>query len=289
MTEQESALTMADVDKRYGRKKVLDACTFEVEAGSITALVGVNGAGKSTLMSLAVGLTTPDHGAISVLGAAPSRDGISPGLAYLAQHKPLYPKFTVAELLRFGAYTNDSWDAKYALALVERAGIPLDAKAKTLSPGQRTRVALALALGRRPKLLLLDEPLADLDPLARRSVATSLLEDVAEHGTTVLLSSHIISELADVSDRLLLLGDGNARLSGSLDELVSAHYVLVGDGDPSDVVGGGTVVHTDVGLRRNSHLVAGRRPNELPGWSVDDATLDDLVLGHLSAEAKVSA
>ncbi|OYD67057.1 ABC transporter ATP-binding protein [Rhodococcus sp. OK302] len=289
MTEQESALTMADVDKRFGRKKVLDACTFEVATGSITALVGVNGAGKSTLMNLAVGLMMPDHGSISVLGAEPSRGGISPGLAYLAQHKPLYPKFTVAELLRFGAHTNDHWDAKYALGLVERADVPLEAKAKNLSPGQRTRVALALALGRRPKLLLLDEPLADLDPVARRSVASSLLEDVAEYGTTVLLSSHIISELADVSDRLLLLGDGNARLSGPLDELVSAHYVLVGDGDPSDVVGAGRVVHTDKGLRRNTHLVEGCRPSAMPGWTVDDATLDDLVLGHLSGEAKVSA
>ena len=217
MTAQESALTMQDVDKRFGKKKVLDACTFEIATGSITALVGVNGAGKSTLMSLAVGLTMPDHGSISVLGSTPDQDGICPGLSYLAQHKPLYPKFTVAELLRFGAYTNDEWDAKYALDLVERAGIALDAKAKTLSPGQRTRVALALALGRRPQLLLLDEPLADLDPVARRSVATTLLEDVAEYGTTVLLSSHIVSELADVSDRLLLLGGGNARLSGPLD------------------------------------------------------------------------
>lgn len=289
MTEQETVLTMADVDKRFGRKKVLSACTFEVAAGSITALVGVNGAGKSTLMSLAVGLATPDHGSISVLGAQPNRGGIIPGLSYLSQHKPLYPKFTVAELLRFGSRTNDRWDGKYALSLIESAGIPLDVKAKALSPGQRTRVALALALGRRPKLLLLDEPLADLDPVARRSVATSLLEDVAEYGTTVLLSSHIVSELADVSDRLLLLSGGNARLSGSLDELVSAHYVLVGDGDPADVVGSGAVVHTDRGLRRNAHLVEGCRPSVRDGWMIDDATLDDLVLGHLSVEAKVMA
>ncbi len=176
---------------------------------------------------------------------------------------PCTPKFTVAELLRFGAYTNDEWDAKYALDLVERAGISLDAKAKTLSPGQRTRVALALALGRRPQLLLLDEPLADLDPVARRSVATTLLEGVAEYGTTVLLSSHIVSELADVSDRLLLLGGGNARLSGPLDELIAAHYVLIGgDGDPSDVVGAGAVIHTEKGgVRSNSHVVEGVRPS----------------------------
>ncbi len=289
MTAQELALTMQDVDKRFGKKKVLDACTFEVATGSITALVGVNGAGKSTLMSLAVGLTMPDHGSISVLGSTPDQDGICPGLSYLAQHKPLYPKFTVAELLRFGAYANDEWDAKYALDLVERAGIALDAKAKALSPGQRTRVALALALGRRPQLLLLDEPLADLDPVARRSVATTLLEDVAEYGTTVLLSSHIVSELADVSDRLLLLGGGNARLSGPLDELISAHYVLIGDGDPSDVVGAGAVIHTDKGMRSNSHVVEGIRPSPRAGWVIDDATLDDVVLGHLSAETMVAA
>ncbi|WP_442792822.1 hypothetical protein [Rhodococcus qingshengii] len=146
-----------------------------------------------------------------------------------------------------------------------------------------------MALGRRPQLLLLDEPLADLDPVARRSVATTLLEDVAEYGTTVLLSSHIVSELADVSDRLLLLGGGNARLSGPLDELISAHYVLIGDGDPSDVVGAGAVIHTDKGMRSNSHVVEGIRPSPRAGWVIDDATLDDVVLGHLSAETMVAA
>lgn len=275
-----TALTMADVHKSFGNKPALRGCSFQIPRGSVTALVGMNGAGKSTLMSIAVGLLTPDSGDVVVLGQTPGQSGIASGLSYLAQHKPLYPSFTVAETLRFGKETNPDWDQPHALELIESANIALDAKVKTLSPGQRARVALALALGRRPELLLLDEPLADLDPIARRSIAGALMTDAAERGTTIVLSSHIIAELADVSDRILLLGGGRVRLSASLDEVLAGHHRLLG---PADYTGAGTVVETRSGARQSAHLVQGPHPTPSEGWLVETPTLDDIIIAHLSA------
>ncbi|MDJ0396370.1 ABC transporter ATP-binding protein [Rhodococcus sp. G-MC3] len=279
----DTVLSMTDVDKSFRRTKVLDACSFDVQRGSITALVGSNGAGKSTLMSLAVGLLMPDRGSISVLGHAVGQQGIAPGLSYLAQHKPLYARFTVAETLRFGRATNTQWDDAYATALVDAAGVPKSTRIKSLSPGHRTRVALALALGRRPEVLLLDEPLADLDPVARRAVAQTLMRDAAENGTTIVMSSHVLAELADVADQLMLLQGGRIQLSGSLDELTAEHYVLSGTGDPSTVVGVGTVISEELGTGGTTVVVRGVRPQHTTGWQIDSATLDDVVLAHLSA------
>ncbi len=279
----DTVLSMTDVCKSFRRTKVLDACSFEVERGSVTALVGSNGAGKSTLMSLVVGLLSPDSGSISVLGKPVGQSGIAPGLSYLAQHKPLYPRFTVEEMLHFGRNTNTQWDDGYATELVDAAGVPMSARVKSLSPGHRTRVALALALGRRPEVLLLDEPLADLDPVARRAVAQTLMRDAAEYGTTIIMSSHVLAELAEVADQLMLLSDGRIQLSGPLDDLTDEHYVLVGSGDPTTAVGEGSVVSEALGSGGTVFVVRGPRPRDTPGWKVETATLDDVVLAHLSA------
>ncbi|WP_072806207.1 ABC transporter ATP-binding protein [Rhodococcoides yunnanense] len=281
----DTVLSMTDVDKSFRRKKVLDACSFEIERGTITALVGSNGAGKSTLMSLVVGLLSPDGGSLEVLGKPVGQRGIAPGLSYLAQHTPLYSRFTVKEILRFGRNTNPSWDDAYAAQLVDAAGVPRSARIKSLSPGHRTRVALALALGRRPDVLLLDEPLADLDPVARRAVAQTLMRDAAEYGTTIVLSSHVLAELADVADHLMLLRDGRIRLSGAVDDVVDGHYVLIGSGDPAAVVTDGSVVLEATGSGGRVFVVRGPRPDAPPGWHVDAATLDDVVLAHLSARS----
>ncbi|OZD04564.1 ABC transporter ATP-binding protein [Rhodococcus sp. 06-235-1A] len=280
----DAVLTMDGVVKSFRRTTVLDRCSFAIEIGSVTALVGSNGAGKSTLMSLAVGLLTPDAGDIRVLGEAVGQRGIAPGLSYLAQHKPLYPHFTVAEMLRFGRNTNAHWDDAYAAELVSAAEIPLSARVKSLSPGHRTRVALALALGRRPEILLLDEPLADLDPVARRAVARTLMRDAAENGTTIVLSSHVLSELVDVADRLLLLRDGRIRLDGELDTITGEHYLLVGSTGSEPVVDDGTVVSEVFGSGASVFVVRGTRPETArPGWTIEDATLDDVVLAHLGS------
>lgn len=281
----DSVLSMTGVDKSFRRTSVLTDCTFSIERGTVTALVGANGAGKSTIMSLAVGLLTPDRGNVQVLGRAVGQRGITPGLSYLAQHKPLYPRFTVREMLHFGRSTNPSWNDAYANELVDAAAIPMSAKVKSLSPGHRTRVALALALGRRPEVLLLDEPLADLDPVARRDVARTLMRDAAEHGTTIVLSSHVLSELVDVADQLLLLRENRIRLSGAIDDVTDDHYVLVGNGDPATVAVGGSIVAEVNGSGGTAFVARGPRPTAAPGWQVDDASLDDVVLAHLTARS----
>ncbi|CAH0296387.1 ABC transporter ATP-binding protein [Rhodococcoides fascians] len=281
----DAVLTMDEVAKSFRRKTVLDGCSFAVERGSVTALVGSNGAGKSTLLSLAVGLLTPDSGTIRVLGEGVTQRGISPGLSYLAQHKPLYPHFTVAELLRFGRNTNSHWDDAYAKEIVDAAGIATSARVKSLSPGHRTRIALALALGRRPEVLLLDEPLADLDPVARRAVARTLMRDAAENGTTIVLSSHVLSELVDVADRLLLLRGGRMRLDGDLDAITADHYLLAGSSDADPTVEDGTIVSVVFGSGATTFVVQGKQPRTTPpGWTVENATLDDVVLAHLGTE-----
>lgn len=281
----ETVLSMAGVDKSFRRTSVLSDCTFSVERGTVTALVGPNGAGKSTIMSLAVGLLAPDRGDVTVLGQRVGQRGITPGLSYLAQHKPLHPRFTVKEILRFGRSTNPSWDQDYASELVEAAEVPLSAQVKSLSPGHRTRVALALALGRRPEVLLLDEPLADLDPVARRDVARTLMRDAAEHGTTIILSSHVLSELVDVADQLLLLRNNRIRLAGAIDDVTDDHYVLLGSGDPAAVANVGAVIAEVQGSGGTAFVVRGPRPSAAPGWQVDDASLDDVVLAHLTVRS----
>ncbi|TQF69381.1 ABC transporter ATP-binding protein [Rhodococcus spelaei] len=281
-----TALSMRGVHKSFRGRSALHDCTFEVGRGSVTALVGANGAGKSTLMSIAVGMLAADSGEVAVLGHARSRAGISPGLAYVAQHKPLYRSFTVADMLRFGEHANSHWDHDYARGLVADADVPEEARVKTLSPGQRTRVALALALGRRPEVLLLDEPLADLDPLARKAVARTLMADVAERGTAVLLSSHVLAEVDEMADRLLVLGHGRIRLSGALDDLLAEHYLLIGSGDPATVIGAGEVVETRPGGR--THLVRGPRAAAGGDWLTEAASLDDIVLAHLAAPEEVA-
>lgn len=285
MSETGSALTVRDLHKKFRRTQALRGCSFDVRRGSITALVGANGAGKSTLMSIVVGLLEPDAGEVTVLGHQPGRNGIVPGLSYVAQHKPLYRGFSVADTLAFGRKTNTRWDDDYATALVTDAQISLSARVKTLSPGHRTRVALALALGRRPDLLLLDEPLAELDPLAGRSVVRTLLADVAEHGTTVVLSSHVLSEVSEIADQLVILGSGRTRLTGSLDDLLGEHYLLTGSSDPATAIGDGTIVDT----HRHTHLVRGPHPTPSDGWRVEPPNLDDIVLAYLAGTDEEAA
>ncbi|MGH3621412.1 MAG: ATP-binding cassette domain-containing protein, partial [Sciscionella sp.] len=190
-----AALDAAELGKRYRRGWALRDCTFRLPTGRVSALVGPNGAGKTTLMALAAALLRPTTGTIHVLGEQPGRLGTHQKLGLLAQRKPLYRGFTVADMLHAGRALNPSWDDGYARRLVDEAGVPLTARVGTLSGGQRTRVALALAFGRRPELLMLDEPLADLDPLARTEVMQTVLAEVAETGMTVLLSSHVMTDL----------------------------------------------------------------------------------------------
>ncbi|WP_052685423.1 ABC transporter ATP-binding protein [Lentzea aerocolonigenes] len=224
MAQREHPPVVADdLGKKYSRGWALRDCTLQIPAGRIVALVGPNGAGKSTLMGMITGLLRPTAGRIAVFGDVPNGRGMHASVAFLTQAKPLYPQFTVTETLRYGRNANPGWDQAYAESLVEKANVPFGARVGTLSGGQRTRVALALALGKRPRLLMLDEPLADLDPLARETVLQTLVDEARTQGITVLLSSHVLAELEDVCDHLVLLTSGRVRLAGDVDQLLREH------------------------------------------------------------------
>lgn len=279
-----NALETRALGKKYPRAWGLRDCTFQLPEGRIAALVGPNGAGKSTLMALATGLLRPTEGEIAVLGRTPSGKGSPEGLAFLGQDKPLYRGFTVGEMLRAGRELNAVWDQEYAESLIAEARIGLDARIGRLSGGQRTRVALAVALGRRPRLLMLDEPLADLDPLAREDVMRSLMAEVAETGMTVLLSSHVIADLEEVCDHLVLMTDGRVALSGDVDDLLAGHRLLIGARPSGELdFGPHTVIQARTTPRQATVLLRTAEPVHLPDWDSEPPSLEELVLSYLRA------
>jgi ABC-2 type transport system ATP-binding protein len=260
-TQHPVALAATGLGKRYRRGWALRDCAFELPAGRVGALVGPNGAGKTTLMMIADGLVTPTAGTIRVLGHEP---GTRAPVSFLSQGKPLYRFLTVTEMLRAGRELNPGWDQAYAERLVREADVPLRAKIGSLSGGQQSRVALALALARRPQLVLLDEPLADLDPLARQQVMQTLMAEVADTGMTVLLSSHVLADLEGVCDFLLLLGGGRVRLAGGVDDLLSTHRLLTG-AQPAGAAALELTPHTVVEARTRGRR--SRRSSALPACS----------------------
>ncbi|MEU6991718.1 ABC transporter ATP-binding protein [Streptomyces sp. NPDC046465] len=273
-----TAIEASALTKRHGRRPALDACSFRLPTGRVCAVVGPNGAGKSTLLALAAGLDRPTEGTLTVLGTNPAKARAR--VAYVAQDKPLHPQLTIADTLRLGAELNPGrWDAGTAARVVGGGDLDLNARVRTLSGGQRTRVALALALGKRAELLLLDEPMADLDPLARHQLMGTLMAEAAEHGTTVVMSSHIVTELADSCDYLLLVSGGRIRLGGGIDDLVGAHRLVTGRG-PESRLFPHTVVESRTTGRGLSALI---RPEGPVGddWGVEEPSLEELLLAHL--------
>ncbi|AEW98746.1 ATP-binding cassette domain-containing protein [Streptantibioticus cattleyicolor] len=278
-TARRTAVEAVGVGSRRRRKRVLDGCSFRIPTGRVCGVVGPNGAGKSTLLALAAGLLRPDEGTLRVFGAAP-RDAVArAALAFVGQDKPLYHRFTVAALLRMGRDLNPGWRDDLAERMLDLPASALRTRVGALSGGERTRVALALALGKAPALLLLDEPLADLDPLARRHVMGVLLADAVERGTTVVMSSHVLAELDDVIDYLLLVDGGRIRLAGETDEILAAHRLLVGpaaDGPPT-----GRVVESRVNGRQRTLLLRAPAADPGPAWQVDEPGLAELLLSYL--------
>ncbi|CAM5484780.1 ABC transporter ATP-binding protein [Streptomyces aurantiogriseus] len=258
-------------------------CGFTVPSGRITALVGRNGAGKSTLLHLAGGLLRAGTGELRVLDAVPGTPEARARVALLTQDKPLYPRFTVADTLRMGEKLNSVWDRAAAERTVREGGIPLTARVGELSPGQRTRVALALALGKRPELLLLDEPMADLDPVARGEIMATLMTEAAERGTSIVLSSHVLPELEQTCDWVLVLRDGRVELSEDADTVRESHTLVTGHADQADALAGPhTVVQRRASGRQVTALVRQRGP--LRGdWHVLRPRLEDVLIGYLQA------
>ncbi|MDQ8704838.1 ABC transporter ATP-binding protein [Streptomyces sp. LHD-70] len=274
-----TAIEAAALGKTYGRRgPALDDCSFRLPTGRICAVVGPNGAGKSTLLALAAGLAHPTAGRLTVLGTSPA--AARARIAYVAQDKPLHPQLSIADTLRLGAELNPGrWDAECAQRVVAEGELDPGARVRTLSGGQRTRVALALALGKRAELLLLDEPMADLDPLARHQLMGTLMAQAAEHGTTVVMSSHIVGELADSCDHLLLVSGGRIRLGGPIDDLVAAHCLVTGR-RPAAELAPHTVVESRATGRGTTALIRPDGPIAAD-WEAQEPSLEDLLLAHL--------
>ena len=281
------ALVAEGLTKRYGRRAALSDCTLSVPAGHVVGLVGPNGAGKSTLLQLSCGLLDPSAGRIEVLGA-PAVSG-SPGVAFVAQDTPVYAGLTVAEHLRMGAAVNPSWDAQFADRRITQAGLDPKQKAGRLSGGQRAQLALTVATAKQPELLLLDEPVSSLDPLARRDFLRGLMELTADRGMSVIMSSHLIADLERVCDYLIILAASRVQIAGEVEELLDCHHRLVGSRrDPAEVGAGRTLVeqsHTDV---QSTLIVRSTAPIDDPSWQVDRLSLEDIVLAYMSGAATVA-
>jgi ABC-2 type transport system ATP-binding protein len=270
--------------KKYGRQWALRDCTLTIPDGKVVGLVGPNGAGKTTLLQLAAGLLRPTTGTITVLGGQP---GTGPAqlakVGFVAQDAPVYARLPVAGHLRMGAWLNPGWDVELAESRIARLGLDPRQRAGSLSGGQRAQLALTMAVAKRPELILLDEPVASLDPLARREFLQSLMEVVAEQGTSVALSSHLIADLERVCDYLVVLAASRVQLAGGVNELLASHYRLSGPRrDPGTLPAGQEVIeasHTD---RQSILLIRSDGPILDPAWTVRPVTLDDLVLAYMS-------
>jgi ABC-2 type transport system ATP-binding protein len=280
-----NALETINLSKRYGRKNwALQDTTLRLPAGRVAALVGPNGAGKTTLLHLTVGLLTPTGGSVRVHGFDPVEqpNDVLPRIGFVAQDHPLYTGLSVADTLTLGRQLNPRWEDEFALRRLQRLGIPLNRKVSKLSGGQQAQVALALALGKRPDLLLLDEPLASLDPLARREFLRTLMEATAEGGLTVLLSSHIIADLERVCDYLIILSASHVPLAGEIDEITRTHKLLVGPRtDPAVVASIHNVIEASHTPRQTTLLVRLTGAVFDPSWEMRDVSLEDIVLAYL--------
>jgi ABC-2 type transport system ATP-binding protein len=279
-----NAIDTSRLGKRYGGRHALQECTLSIPTGRVVGLVGTNGAGKTTLLHLAVGLLEPSEGSIRVFDEPPGRTSEQLArVGFLAQNAPLYASLSVVEHLRLGARLNRHWDAAFAETRIARLGLALDARAGRLSGGQRAQLALTMAIAKRLDLLLLDEPVASLDPLARREFLSDLMQIATERGPTVVLSSHSIADVERVCDHLVVLADGRVRLAGDIDELLADHRVLTGPRrERVATVPGYEIVLASSTERQTTLLVRGSAPVLDPHWSVVPVGLEELVLAYLT-------
>ena len=284
-----AAIETHGLSKRYRRVTALSDCSITVPESRISALIGPNGAGKTTLLRLLAGLASPTGGTAAVLGGAPRQDpAFLAGIGYLAQEIPLYRRLSAADHIRAGGHLNPRWDASSARTRLRELNIPLDRAIGSLSGGQRAQVALALTLAKRPRVLLLDEPVAALDPLARRHFLGTLTAAVAEAGgeLTVVLSSHLIADLERVCDHIVLLTESRVQLCGDIEALLAEHRVLVGPRkDTSALERAHTVVHTVRTARQATLLVRLNGAVLDPAYEASEVDLEELVLGYMGASA----
>jgi ABC-2 type transport system ATP-binding protein len=279
-----AVLQAQGLGKKYGRRWALSECTLDVPAGRVVGLVGPNGAGKSTLLNLAVGMLAQTAGTIEVLGAPPAASPAQLAkIGFVAQDTPTYARLSIADHLRLGARLNPGWDDKVAQTRIQRLGLDPKQRAGKLSGGQRAQLALTLGIAKRPDLLILDEPVASLDPLARREFLQDLMEAVAEQELSVVLSSHLVSDVERSCDYLIVLVDSRVQISGDIETLLATHYRLTGPRrDEATLPANQHVIsasHTD---RQSTLLIRTEAPILDPAWTVSQLTLEDVVLAYMS-------
>lgn len=284
MSDNTPVLEAVDLGKRYGRNWALQDCTLTIPKGRIAALVGPNGAGKSTLLRLAAGLSRPDVGTLRVLGQSPTHDtgNVVKRIGYLDQERPLYKSFRVIEMLRFGEKTNPSWNMKTAKEYVTQLEIPLEARVGNLSGGQQAQVALIVCLAKQPELLLLDEPASELDPVAREDLLHLLMQQVAESGSSVLLSTHALGDVSAICDYVVILSHSRVVLSDDVEYILESHRFIsaLHEGDLTPPPGA-TVIDEQRSARGSSLLVRVELPITDARWRVERPTLDDVVMAYL--------
>jgi ABC-2 type transport system ATP-binding protein len=281
------AVETTDLGKRYGKVWALQNCSIEVPTGRVCGLVGANGAGKTTLMRMLAGLSRPTTGRALIAGREPADDPeFLREIGYLAQEVPLYRRWNAADHLALGAHMNPVWDEELTRDRLRSLRIPFDRPMEALSGGMRAQVALALALGKRPRLLLLDEPVAALDPLARHEFLASLAAAVADGGVTVMMSSHLLPDLERVCDHLVLVAEAQPVICGDIEHLLDTHKLLT------------AAARDTAAIEREHHVVTKTRtPREVslvveltgpvidPAWRVDDLGLEEVVLAYLGEHA----
>jgi ABC-2 type transport system ATP-binding protein len=279
-----AVIAASGLGKQYRRTWALRDCTLAIPEGHVVGLVGPNGAGKTTLLRLATGMLTPTRGTITVLGERPAAGPTQLArVGFVAQDTAVYARLTVAGHLRLGAWLNPGWDEELARQRIRQLALDTRQRAGSLSGGQRAQLALTLAMAKRPELLLLDEPVASLDPLARREFLQGLMEAVAEQRLSVVLSSHLVADLERVCDYLVVLVASRVRVAGEVSDLLASHHRLSGPRrDPGSLPAGQEVItesHTD---KQSNLLVRTDGPVLDPAWAVKPVSLEDLVLAYMS-------
>lgn len=282
-----AVLRAQTLGKRYKQRWALQNCDLDVPAGRVVGLVGPNGAGKSTLLNLASGMLTPTTGTIEVCGGRPATGPEQLAkVGFVAQDTPTYAALSIADHLRLGARLNPNWDAALAADRIRRLGLDPKQRAGRLSGGQRAQLALTLGIAKRPELLILDEPVAALDPLARREFLQDLMEAVAEHELSVVLSSHLVSDVERACDYVIVLVDSHVQVAGDIDDLVACHHRLTGPRRDPDTLPAGqhviTASHTD---RQTTLLVRTGTAVHDPSWTVSPLGLEDIVLAYMTRPA----
>jgi ABC-2 type transport system ATP-binding protein len=286
------ALKTEGLGKRYGKFWALRECELAIPEGRVAALVGPNGAGKTTLLELAVGLQHPTTGFVTIAGYSPTKEAKQalPRLGFLAQEHPLYRHYTVSETFTLSRQLNVHWDTQLAEQRMQQLNIPLWQKVGRLSGGQAAQVALAIALAKHPTVLVLDEPFASLDPLARRDFQRALMAEIAERGISVLLSSHLITDLERTCDYLIILMNGQVRLAGEIEAILAEHWRAVGPRDAIEALAScHTIISREIGDRQASVILCSQGPIFDPAWDLQPVTLETVVLAYLEGDRALLA